>query len=265
MRSIKKGSLHFGLLNIPVKAYVATDDHDVHFHMHHGACLDKPEQGAISMPRVCKDCGQKVNFSDIVSGKDVDGTFVIVTDEEKNALIEEQDPGFEVLEFVNRGDVDPILFEKTHTLDPEKGAEKVYLLLLNDLSETDRVGIVQFTMSQKTHIGVLGVFRHEEGDVLAIHTLRWVDEVRGTAELTGSHKKVTLIPAEIEMMRQAIDSRVGVWNPGKYVDTYTERLTEFVETKADGGEFVPLVREDVGTADVSDLLAMLQASVKKAA
>jgi DNA end-binding protein Ku len=256
MRSVKTTKLALGLINVDVKIYAAAQDHDVHFHQHHAECLGAENAGRISVPKVCKDCGEVVQLVDIVKGIEHDDKLVIVDNDELTALDDEAEPNWEVLEFVHRDEVDVILFEKTYFLDADKRGEKNYALLRAALAESDKVGIVRFTMRQKTRMGVLRVYN----DVLAIHPLLWHDEVRATDELLGAKKKVDLLPKELKLMQAIIDSMQGDWQPTRYVDTYTERLNEFITSKAEGGEFVPATREADET-DVSDLLAALEATL----
>jgi DNA end-binding protein Ku len=256
MRSVRTTRLTFGLIGVDVKVFVATQDHDVHFHQHHTDCLSGAQAGAITVPKICKDCGEVVALSDIVKGITVDDKLVTVDKQELDALDEEHDPNWEVVQFVHRDEVDPILIEGTYYLDASKGAEKHYALLRQVLAESDRVGVVRFTLRQKTRMGVLRVY----GDVLAIHTLFWHDEVRPTDELLGARKKVDLLPKEIKLMHAIVDSMHGEWQPEQYVDTYTQRLSTFIATKAEGGEFVPVVRKS-DEEDVSDLLAQLEATL----
>lgn len=256
MRSVKKGSLSFGLVNVATKMYSATEDHDVKAHMHHGpTCL-----GGITMQRVCKECSEVVEYRDTVKGIEHGDQTVIITPEDLAALDEEQGPNFDVLQFVERDEIDPILFESTYYLDADKGAEEVYALVRQALLDTERYGIVQFAYRQKTRMGVLRVI----GNVLAIHTIRWHDEVRGAEELHGAAKEVTLNPKMVELAHAVVDSLTSEWVPTAYADTYTEKLGQMVEAKAAGGEYVPAVEEDEGDgADVSDLLAKLEASIAK--
>jgi DNA end-binding protein Ku len=256
MRSVKTTRLTFGLINIDTKVYVAIQDHDVHFHQHHADCLGGAQAGAITVPKVCKDCGEVVALSDLVKGITVDDKLVTVDKQDLDALDEEQNPKVEVLEFVHGDEVDPILIENTYYLDADKGAEKGYALLRQVLTESHKVGIVRFVMRQKTHMGVLRVY----GDVLAIHTLLWHDEVRPTDELLGARKNVDLLPKEVKLMHAIVDSMHGEWEPERYVDSYTRRLNEFITSKADGGEFLPVTRE-ADEGDVSDLIAQLEATV----
>jgi DNA end-binding protein Ku len=258
MRSVRNTGLTFGMVNIAVKMFAATESHDTKFHLHHGACLGATNAGAISMPRVCKDCGESVAQKDMIKGVTVPGDKLVTVDgDEIKALDEEQDPNIEVVQFVHADEIDPILFESTHYLDAGKGSEKGYAMLRQVLTESRRVGIVRYTMRSKTRMGVLRVY----GDVLAIHALLWHDEVRSTEELLGAAKKVELTPKEVKLAHALVESMSGPWEPTEYVDTCTARMGEFIDAKADGGEFVPVVRVS-DESDVSDLLASLERSIQ---
>jgi DNA end-binding protein Ku len=265
MRSMHTARLGFGLVSVNIKMYTATETHDVKFHQHHAECL-----GSIKYKRVCEACGVLVEFSDIVKGIEHDDKLVIVTEDDFAELDEEQGAEIEVLQFVQRGDVDPIMFENTYYLDTDNGKsksakptnnDKSYALFRRALSESDKVGIVRFTMRNKTHMGVLRVYGD---DVLAIHTLMWSDEVRATDELKIGGKKVELSEKEMKMAHALIDSMAGEWEPTEYEDIYQQRVAEMIEAKADGAEFTTDKRDagDDG-GEVSDLLAKLEASIVK--
>lgn len=263
MRSMHTARLGFGLVSVNVKMYTATETHDVKFHQHHAKCL-----GSIKYRRVCELCGALVEYGDIVKGIEQGDKLVIVTEDDFSSLDEEQGGEIEVLQFVHRDDVDPIMFENTYYLDTDNGKskstkptnnDKSYALLRQALSESEKVGIVRFAMRNKTHMGVLRVY---EDNVLAIHTLMWSDEVRATDELKIGGKKVELSEKEMKMANALIDSMADEWEPAKYEDIYQQRVAEMIDAKADGAEFTttkPEVDDEEG--DVSDLLAKLEASI----
>ena len=258
MRSVKNAGITWGMVNIAIKMFVATESHDTKFSLYHAACLGKPQSGAIGMPRVCKDCEERLAHADIVKGVTIDDKLITVSNDEIKALDEEQDPNIEVLQFVHADEIDPILFEGTYYLDADKGSEKGYAMLRLVLEESRQVGIVRYAMRSKTRLGVLRVV----GDVLAIHALLWHDEVRSTDELLGARKQVSLTPKEIKLAHAVVESMSGQWNPAEYVDTYAHRLSEFIDTKSEGGEWTPVTRAS-DNQDAGDLLAKLEASIKR--
>ena len=153
MRSIWKGSVAFGLVNVPVKVYSATEDHDIKFHQVHAK-----DNGRIRYKRVCEVCGEVVEFRDIAkSFESEDGQTVIITDEDIATLPEERSREIEVVEFVPADQLDPLMYDKSYFLEPDSKSSKSYMLLAQTLAETDRVAIVHFALRSKTRLAALRV------------------------------------------------------------------------------------------------------------
>jgi DNA end-binding protein Ku len=261
MRSIWKGSVAFGLVNVPVKVYSATEDHDLKFHQVHGA-----DNGRIRYQRTCEECGEVVEYRDIAKAYEGDnGQTVIITDEDIATLPEERSHEIEVLEFVPAGDLDPIMFDKSYYLEPDGKSTKSYVLLAKALSETDRVAIVHFALRNKTRLAALRVKNFSKRDIMVIHTLLWPDEIRDPA-FPSLDTDVEVRPAELKMAGQVVESMTDDFHPEQYTDTYQEQLQELVDAKLAGGQ--AFVNEDKPARldesdDVSDLLAKLEASVRR--
>lgn len=252
-RATKKGQLSFGLVNVPVKLMKATEEHDVKFHQVHAGC-----GGGISMPRVCKDCGETVAYGDIAKGIEVGGAEVTVTTDELKALEDENGSAIEVLEFVPAAAIDPIMYEGTYYLEPDGGAEG-YALMHRVLVESGRVGVVRYTHG-KTHMGVLRTI----GNVMVIHPMRWADEVRDAAGLKMG-KAVELSDKAVAMAHTLVESMASdTFDAAAYTDTYTERVGELLEAKAGGTELRLVEAPAAAEAGVDDLLAKLEASLKAA-
>ncbi|MFZ0835113.1 MAG: Ku protein [Mycobacterium sp.] len=261
MRSIWKGSLSFGLVNVPVKVYSATEDHDVKFHQVHAK-----DHGRIRYKRVCEVCGEVVDYRDIARAYESDaGQTVIVTDEDMSTLPEEKSREIEVLEFVPAGDLDPLMYDRSYYLEPDSKSTKSYVLLAKTLANTDRVAIVHFALRNKTRLAALRVKDFSKRDVMVIHTLLWPDEIRDP-DFPVLDKEVDVKPAELKMAEQVVESMADDFKPDQFRDTYQEQLHELIEAKLEGGEAFPTEEKpaelDV-TDDVSDLLAKLEASVRK--
>ncbi len=260
MRSIWKGSIAFGLVNVPVKVYSATEDHDIRFHQVHAK-----DNGRIRYKRVCEACGEVVEYRDIARAYDSDdGQTVIITDEDISTLPEERSREIEVLEFVPAGDIDPMMYDRSYFLEPESKSTKSYVLLAKTLMETDRVAIVNFALRNKTRLAALHVREFSKREVMVIHTLLWPDEIRDP-DFPVLDKDVEIKPAELKMASQVVDSMTADFNSDRYHDDYQEHLRELIQSKLDGGE--AFTTEDDAqqlddTEDVSDLLAKLEASVK---
>lgn len=260
MRSIWKGSIAFGLVNVPVKVYSAQQDHDVKFHQVHAK-----DNGRIRYKRVCEIDGEEVEYRDIARAYESDdGQTVIITDEDIATLPEERSREIEVLEFVPAGDIDPMMYDRSYFLEPEGKSSKSYVLLTKTLKETDRVAIVHFALRNKTRLAALRVQDFSKRDVMVIQTLLWPDEIRDP-DFPVLDKEVDIKPAELKMATQVVDSMTDDFNPDRYHDDYQEQLRELIAAKLEGGEAFTTEEQPQEldeTEDVSDLLAKLEASVK---
>lgn len=261
MRSIWKGSIAFGLVNVPVKVYSATEDHDIKFRQVHAK-----DNGRIRYRRVCEECGEVVDYGDIARAYESDdGRMVVITDDDIANLPEERDHEIAVLEFVPAADLDPMLYDRSYFLEPGSKSIKSYVLLAKTLAETDRVAIVHFTLRNKTRLAALRVKDFSKREVMVVHTLLWPDEIRDP-DFPALDTKVEVKPAELKMAGQVVESMADEFDPDRYHDTYQEQLHELIAAKLEGDEaFTPEERpaELDATEDVSDLLAKLEASVKK--
>lgn len=259
-RAIWTGSIAFGLVNVPVKVYSATADHDIRFHQVHAK-----DNGRIRYKRVCEACGEVVDYRDLARAYESgDGQMVAITDDDIASLPEERSREIEVLEFVPAADVDPMMFDRSYFLEPDSKSSKSYVLLAKTLAETDRMAIVHFTLRNKTRLAALRVKDFGKREVMMVHTLLWPDEIRDP-DFPVLDQKVEIKPAELKMAGQVVDSMADDFNPDRYHDTYQEQLQELIDTKLEGGqaftaEDQPRLLDE--PEDVSDLLAKLEASVK---
>ncbi|MDP9167569.1 MAG: Ku protein [Actinomycetota bacterium] len=261
MRSIWKGSIAFGLVNVPVKVYSATEDHDIKFHQVHAK-----DNGRIRYRRTCEVCGEVVEYRDIAKAYDSDdGQTVIITDEDIATLPEERSREIEVVEFVPAEQLDPLMYDKSYFLEPDSKSSKSYVLLAKTLAETDRVAIVHFALRNKTRLAALRVKDFSKRDVMVIHTLLWPDEIRDP-DFPVLDKEVEIKPAELKMAGQVVESMTDDFHPDQFRDDYQEQLHELVQAKLEGGEAFTTEDQPAEnldeTDDVSDLLAKLEASVK---
>nr|WP_314144196.1 Ku protein [uncultured Rhodococcus sp.] len=260
MRSIWKGSIAFGLVNVPVKVYSATEQHDIRFHQVHAK-----DGGRIKYDRICQECGKSVQFADIDKAYDSpDGERVILTDDDFDKLPAAEKHEIPVLEFVPTEQIDPILYDKSYFLEPDSASPKAYVLLRETLEETERTALVHFTLRQKTRLAALRV----RDDVLVIQTLLWPDEVRA-AEFPSLQDAPSARPQEVKMATSLVESMSSEFDPTEYTDDYQTELRKLIdETLANGGEKVihtESEKDDDGEdAEVVDLVAALQRSVEAA-
>ena len=261
MRSIWKGSIAFGLVNVPVKVYSATEDHDLKFHQVHAK-----DNGRIRYKRVCEVCGEVVEYRDIAKAYESDnGQTVIITDDDIATLPEERSHEIEVVEFVPASEIDPLMYDRSYFLEPDGKSSKSYVLLAKTLADTERVAIVHFALRNKTRLAALRVKDFSKRDVMVVHTLLWPDEIRDP-DFPVLDQEVEIKPAELKMAGQVVESMTDDFHPENFHDTYQEQLKELVEAKLEGGEAFTTDEQPAAldeTEDVSDLLAKLEASVRR--
>ncbi len=256
MRAIWKGSLSFGLVNVPVKLYAATEDHDLPLHQVHDA-----DGGRIRYQRRCELDDEIVPYEHIAKSYDDGDRRVILTEEDLASLPEERSREIEVVEFVPTDQVDPIMFERSYYLAPDSKSTKAYVLLVRTLEDSERTAIVQFALRQKTRLAALRV----RDDVLLLQTLLWEDEVREASfpEL-DEHPKVT--DAELAMSRQLVDSFASDFTPEKFTDEYQVQLKQLVDAKLEHGDTIDadetFGRQTEKGGEVLDLMEALRRSVE---
>jgi DNA end-binding protein Ku len=260
MRSIWKGAITFGLVNVPVKVYSATETHDVALHQVH-----EKDGGRIRYQRRCELDNEIVEYADIAKAYDDGDRTVVLTEEDISALPAEKSREIDVVEFVPSDQVDPIMFEKSYYLEPDSKSVKAYALLRRTLEQTDRTAIVQFALRQKTRLGALRV----HGDVLMLQALLWDDEVR-EASFPSLDEKVTISAKELEMSQALVKSFEADFDPSKFTDDYQVQLKELIEAKLEKGDsldtaetFGEKAEDGDGGGEVLDLMEALRRSVEK--
>ncbi|MBF6237508.1 Ku protein [Nocardia otitidiscaviarum] len=257
MRSIWKGSIAFGLVNVPVKVYTATEDHDIRFHQVHAA-----DGGRIKYDRVCTVCGKSVAFADIDKAyESPEGDRVILTDEDFAKLPVAEKHEIPVLQFVPSEQIDPILYEKSYYLEPDSSTPKAYVLLAKTLEDVNRVALVHFTLRQKTRLAALRV--HD--GVLLLQTLLWPDEVR-SVEFESLDGVAEPKKQELSMAETLVDTMSDDFDPSLYTDEYQIELKRMLdEAIASGSSKVTRAPEPAAPemdAEVVDLVAALQRSLE---
>lgn len=259
MRSIWKGAVTFGLVNVPVKVYSATEDHDVSLHQVHDE-----DGGRIRYQRTCEVCGQTVAYADIDRAfVDEDGQTIVLTKDDLAALPAEKSREIDVVEFVPSDQIDLLTLDRPYYLEPDSKSPKAYVLLRETLERTDRTAIVRFTLRQKTRLAALRV----RGDVLVLQTLLWADEVR-QAEFPSLGEDVKISDKELELSASLVDSYSGDFDPASFVDEYQKELRTLIDAKIEAGEGfdVTTTFADEGEGaggEVIDLMEALRASVER--
>jgi DNA end-binding protein Ku len=255
MRAIWKGAVSFGLVNVPVRVYGATQEHDIRFHQVHRA-----DGGRIRMRRICTVCGEEVPYDQLAKGyESPDGRSVVLTDDDFADLPLSTGREIDVLEFVPTEQVDAILFDRTYYLEPEARATKPYVLLREALEATDRMAVVKVALRQRETLAVLRV----REKVIVLQTLLWPDEVRA-ADFDVLDGDVELRPQELAMAQSLVESLSADFEPAQYTDQYARAVAELVEARLEGVEPVSAPAAEAGSTEVVDLLTALQRSVERA-
>lgn len=261
VRAIWKGAVAFGLVNVPVKLYAATGEHEVPMHQVH-----RSDGGRIRYRKTCSVCGEPVELADIAKGYETgDGELVVLTDEDLAELPLATEREISVLEFVPADQVDPILLAKTYYLEPERSAAKPYALLRGALAASERMAVVKVALRQRESMAVLRV----RGDVICLQTLLWPDEVRD-ADFPVLDADVSVRPQELTMASSLVESLAGDFDPSQFEDAYVGALDALIAAKVAAGSTQAVPAQDTaqsgaqGGGDVVDLLAALQRSVEKA-
>jgi DNA end-binding protein Ku len=253
MAAIWKGSISFGLVNIPVQLETAvrSDDH-ISFRQ-----LHKDDLSPIRYERVCEKEGEPVPYEDIVKGYEYEkGKYVVLTREEVKAAALESSSTIDILDFVGADEIDPRYFEKPYFILPAKGGDKPYALLREAIRETGMVGIGKFVMRQKQHLVALKVV----GDALVLETMRFQNELADIEEYDFPSADVVR-PQELKMAEQLVQNLAETFDPGKYVDDHRERLMKLIEEKLEGKEITVVESEAPEATRVVDLMERLRESI----
>jgi len=256
MRAIWKGSVSFGLVNVPVKLYAATESHDVSFRQVHAK-----DGGRIKYQRVCSIDGENVEYADIAKGYETDdGQMVILDDDDLADLPSSSSREISVEKFVPSEQIDPLLLEKSYYLEPDKASAKAYALLRDALREADRMAVVTVSLRSRMTTAVLRV----RDDVIVMQTMMWPDEVRKPdfGSLDGAEDAAK--PAEMQMAKLLLETLAGDYDPSEYEDDYRGAVEALVQAKLEGGEVTRVPQAKESTGEVVDLLAALQRSVDAA-
>lgn len=257
MRAIWKGAVSFGLVNVPVRLMPATENHDLQFHQ-----VRISDGSRIRYKKVAAADGEPVTNDEIAKGYETaDGQLVVLTDDDLASLPSRHSREIEVEKFVPAEQVDPMLYDKTYYVEPDKAGTKPYALLREALRSTDRVAIVSVAVRTRLAMGVLRVV----GNVIVLQTLLWPDEIRKVDELDNLDSDSAPKDAEVAMAKMLIDSMTSDFEVEDHEDDYQAAVRDLVEAKIAGKQTKQLDKpKDPDAGQVVDLLAALQRSVDKA-
>ena len=255
-RAIWKGSISFGLVNIPIALYPATRREELKFRL-----LRKSDLSPVNYKRVAEKDGKEIAWDQIVKGYEYEkGKYVVLKDEDFQRVDLEATQTVDIQDFVDQEEIDPIFFYKPYYLEPQKGGDKAYALLRDALKDSGKVGIAKVVIKTRQHLA--GV-KPEDG-ALVLELMHFADELADTGKLHVP-KKTEVGKREMNMAKSLIDSMSAKWNPEKYKDDYREALMEVIEEKVEAGgkEIEEKPKKAPKPTKVIDLVSVLQKSLEQ--
>lgn len=256
MHTMFKGSISFGLVNIPIKMFTATEDKDIRFKYLHKEC-----NTPIKYKKTCPTCNKEVTPDEIVKGFEYEpGRYVIINEQDFEAVKTEVNARtIEILDFVNLSEIDPIYFDKSYYLSPQEigAGGKAYNLLRQAMNDSNKIAIAKITIRNRQTLAVLRVYNN----VLVLETIFFPDEVRDTNLIPGLPENMSVDEKELDIAEKLIENLSSDFEPAKYTDDYREALKALIEKKIMGQEIE--VAPEAPERNVIDLMEALQASIKE--
>ncbi|HEX9942000.1 MAG TPA: Ku protein [Thermoanaerobaculia bacterium] len=258
-RAIWKGSISFGLVNIPVGLYSAESRDEISFKL-----LDRKTMSPIHYKRVAEESGKEVPWEETVRGYEFEeGKYVVLSDEDLKRAAPEATQTIDIIDFVDLEEISPLYFDKPYYLGPDKKGAKAYALLRETLRRTGKVGIARVVIRTRQYLAAVVA----RGDVLTLELLRYAHELRDPDELDVPHGKAGVTDREIDMAERLVEGMVSEWDPEKYKDEYRRDLMKMIEERVEAGQLEsspePAPRPQRAASNVVDLMALLKQSVEQ--
>jgi DNA end-binding protein Ku len=257
MHTVWKGSISFGLVNIPVKLHAATENKDIKLRQLHKEC-----NTPVNYQKVCPICDKEVKNEEIVKAYEyTKNKFVVLDQEELEQLKKEnEDKAVEIIEFVKLEEIDPIYFERSYFMAPDSGGGKAYALLRKALGDSGKIGVAKIVIRSKEQLAVVRVY----GDTLLMETIHFPDEVRNVQEVPNIPSAESVIQKELDTALMLVEQLTTTFDAAKYTDDYRTALLELIELKKTGEMTVtPSEKGPDMPSNVMDLMTALQASLDK--
>jgi DNA end-binding protein Ku len=248
-----KGSIAFGLVNIPIELYSAVRNHRPKFRLLHAK-----DESPVHYERVCQTEGKPVGWEDLVKGYEYEkGQFVVITKDDFKTAALEKTKTIDILDFVDPADIDERYFETPYYLQPAKGADRAYALLREAIRESGKIGVAKIILRDAQHLAAVETIK----DAIVLTMMRFADELADLSEFRFPAAE-GIRPAEMKMAQQLIENLSAKWEPEKYTDEYRDNLMRVIQGKLKGRRPKLQERETQQTADVVDLMARLRASLE---
>jgi DNA end-binding protein Ku len=257
MRAIRKGSISFGLVNIPIALYPATRREDLKFRL-----LRKTDLSPVNYKRVAEKDGREVPWDQIVKGYEYEkGKFVVLDEKDFQRVDLEATQTVDIQDFVEVEEIDPMYFYKPYYLEPQKGGDKAYALLRETLEKTHKVGIAKVIIKTRQYLAGVKPLKQ----VLVLELMHFADELSDPEKLNVPKRSSQPGKRELEMAETLVDNMTSKWDPAKYKDEYRDALLDVIEEKVEAGgkELEPKPKEKKPSPKVIDLVSVLQQSLAK--
>jgi DNA end-binding protein Ku len=253
-RALWKGSISFGLVNIPIELHTAVRDTRPHFRMLHAS-----DKSPVRFERVCIRDGHPVAWEDLVKGYEYEkGRFVVLTKDDFRAAAVEKTRTIDIIDFVKADEIDDRFFETPYYLTPAKGGERAYALLREAIRESGRIGIAKFILRDAQHLAAVEVIDR----ALVLSVMRFAEELADTSQLEFPARTAVRKP-ELDMAKALVNSLAAGWDPAKYSDQYRENLLRIIKGKMKGRHVALKPEEGPRQAEVVDLMERLRRSMEK--
>ncbi|MBV9463833.1 MAG: Ku protein [Verrucomicrobiae bacterium] len=257
MRAVWKGSISFGLVNIPIALYPATRHEELHFRL-----LRKADLSPVNYKRVAEADGKEVPWDEIVKGYEYEkGKFVVLSEEDFKRVDVEATQTVDITDFVELDEINPMFFYKPYFLEPQKGGDKAYSLLRDVLKQTGKVGIAKVVIKTRQYLAAV----KPQGDTLVLELMHFADELMDATQLNLPKAKASAGKKELEMARSLVEGMTDKWDPEKYKDDYREAMMGLIEKKVESGgkEISAPQAKGRKPTNVIDLVSVLQQSLAK--
>lgn len=255
MHTMWKGTISFGLVNIPVKLHSATENKDIKLRQLHKEC-----KTPIKYERTCPNCDEEVKSEEIVKAYEyAENKFVVLDDEDlENLKKEQEDKAVEIVDFVKLEEIDPIYFEKSYFISPNEGGSKAYSLLRKSLKDTGKIGIAKIIIRSKEQLAIVRIYEN----TLIMETIHYPDEVRDFQEVPNVPEEEDLGKKELDTAKNLIEQLTTEFDPENYKDEYRTALMELIEAKKNDEE-VTTAKPQPTPDNVTDLMEALEKSLEK--
>ncbi len=254
MRTLWKGAISFGLVNIPIRMFTASKEKELSFTL-----LHKKDLSQIRFARICKSEEKEVPWSEIVKGYEYEsGNYVVMTDEDFEEANLKKSKTIEILNFINEDEIDTIYYVKPYFLEPDKNAEMPYSLLREALKKSKKVGLAKFVFKNKEHLAVIKA----HGNMIVLNQLRYQTELLDADDLNLPKALGKAENKELEIALKLIEHLTVPFTPEKYTDTYTDELKSIIKQKSKGKPVHPKTSEPTPTK-VHDIMSLLKASLEE--